>query len=79
MPVKKRIKNIVRTISKTGFSDPSNGLFLNHEVEDYVSQFINQGWNLLFARVTNNSVRYMDRDDQGIEMLYVLFLPDEAS
>lgn len=75
----KRLKQIVRTVSKIyGFSDPSHGLYRNEEVEDYVSKFLNDGWELREAQIIQRSVDYQDRKDVGVEIMYILYLPESA-
>lgn len=73
-----RVKQIIRTVSKVyGFADPAKGLYLNQEVEEYVSKFINDGWELMLVEVVNKAVAFGDNQNAGVEMLYVLVLPED--
>ena len=75
----KRVKNIIRTISKTyGLAAPQDGLYSNAEVEGYVSSYIEKGWELVDFSVLNRAVPYVDNLDAGVEVMYVLQLPDSA-
>jgi len=74
----KRVKQIFRVISKKNVSNPAMGLFTSAEVEDYLSGFINDGWQLVLASVTNPRFSLTEHEDLGVEMFYILVLPDGA-
>jgi len=62
-----KVKQIIRTISKSNVSDPNIGFFNVKDVDEYVSVWCSKGYEIL-------NTHYLGEGPEGYQVLYVLVL-----
>lgn len=60
-----RVLNIVRYISKEGLTDPDSGVWGVHDINEYLSAYIDAGYEIV-------GTHYIGEAPEGYGMIYVL-------